>query len=70
MSQPGKVNETEVSPPFILGEALPVVPTKLAKHILRGEYIDMAGLLKGQYRSREKEIGFNRRREQSLQRDT
>ena len=46
MSQSGKVNETEASPPFILGEALPIVPTKLAEDILRGEYIDMAELLK------------------------
>ena len=46
MSQSGQVNETEASPPFILGEALPVVPTKLAEHILRVKYIDIAELLK------------------------
>ena len=32
--------------PFVLGEALPVVPAKLVKRILRGEYIDMAELLR------------------------
>ena len=32
--------------PFILSEALPVVPAKLVKRILRGEYVDMAELLK------------------------
>ena len=46
MAQSGKMNESEAFPPFILGEALPVVPAKLAKRILRGEYIDMAELLK------------------------
>ena len=33
-------------PPFILGEGLPVVPPKLVAKIQRGEYIDMAELLK------------------------
>jgi len=28
--------------PFILSEALPVVPPKLVKRIVRGDYIDMA----------------------------
>ena len=32
--------------PFILSEALPVLPAKLVRRILRGEYIDMAELLK------------------------
>ena len=32
--------------PFILSEALPVVPAKLVKKIRNGEYIDMAELLK------------------------
>ena len=31
--------------PFILSEALPVMPAKLVKRILRGEYVDMAELL-------------------------
>ena len=30
---------------FILSEALPVVPPKLMKRIIKGEYVDMAGLL-------------------------
>jgi len=32
--------------PFILSEALPVVPARLAKRIVRGDYVDMAELLK------------------------
>ena len=32
--------------PFILNEALPVVPAKLVKRILKGEYVDMCELLK------------------------
>ena len=43
LDKPAKV---EAPLPFILGEALPVVPAKLVKHILRGEYIDMTELLK------------------------
>ena len=31
--------------PFLLGEALPVVPAKLVKKIVRGEFVDMAELL-------------------------
>ena len=32
--------------PFILSEALPVVPAWLAKQIARGDYVDMAELFK------------------------
>lgn len=32
--------------PFIIGEALPVVPGKLVRKIVRGEFVDMAELLK------------------------
>ena len=32
--------------PFIVGEALPVVPGRLVKKILRGEFVDMTELLK------------------------
>ncbi len=32
--------------PFVLSEALPVVPSKLVRRILRAEYVDMAELLK------------------------
>ena len=31
--------------PFVLSEALPVVPAKLVRRILKGEYVDMAELL-------------------------
>lgn len=36
----------EVGKPFVLSEGLPPVPHKLAARILRGEYIDMAELLR------------------------
>ena len=32
--------------PFVLSEALPVVPAKLVRRIRRGEFVDMAELLK------------------------
>ena len=32
--------------PFVLGESLPVVPEKLVKKILKGDFIDMADILK------------------------
>lgn len=37
--------ETKEGAPFIVGEALPVVPGKLVKKILKGEFVDMAELL-------------------------
>ena len=36
----------EVGRPFVLSEGLPPVPHKLAARIIRGEYIDMAELLR------------------------
>ncbi len=38
--------EPVVMQPFVLSEALPVVPAKLAHHIRKGEYVEMAELLK------------------------
>ena len=38
-----RVEETS---PFILGEALPVVPQKLVRKIVRGDFVDMADLLR------------------------
>ena len=32
--------------PFVLGEALPVVPVRLVKRIIKGEFVDMSELLK------------------------
>ena len=32
--------------PFVLSETLPVVPAKLVKKITRGEFVDIAQLLK------------------------
>ena len=31
--------------PFILSEALPVVPPKLVKRVIKGDYVDMAEML-------------------------
>ncbi len=39
-------SEVELNRPFVLGEALPVVPAKMVKRILKGEFVDMAELLK------------------------
>ena len=38
---------------FIVGEGLPAVPAKLVAKIQRGEYVNMAELLKRQHRSGE-----------------
>ena len=39
--------EVEMKPqPFILSETLPVLPTKLVKKITRGDFVDMAELIK------------------------
>ena len=44
---PGLAKEKEVPPqPFILGKGLPAVPAKLANKIQKGEFVDMAELLK------------------------
>jgi len=40
------IQKGEEPPLFIMSEALPVVPGKLVKRILRGEYIEMSELLK------------------------
>ena len=45
LGNPGKEAAHEGAP-FIMGEALPVVPERLVKKILRGEFVDMAELLK------------------------
>ena len=42
----GGSGEKTVEKPFILSEGLPPVPHKLASKTLRGEYIDMAELLR------------------------
>ena len=36
----------EESAPFIPGESLPVIPTKLVKKIFQGEFVDMSELVK------------------------
>ena len=47
-SKQGRKEEREKKedPPFVLSEALPVVPAKLVRRILRAEYVDMAELLR------------------------
>ena len=42
----GSAGVKQLEKPFILSEGLPPVPYKLASKILRGEYIDMAELLR------------------------
>ena len=41
-----ETGKVEGSAPFILGEALSVVPAKLVKKIVRGEFVDMSKLLR------------------------
>ena len=41
--------------PFVLGEALPVVPVRLVKRIIKGEFVDMSELLKEVLRRRKQE---------------
>ncbi len=41
-----KVRTSEEALPFVLSEALPVVPGKLVQRIQKGEYVEMAELLK------------------------
>lgn len=41
-----KAESVEEFSPFIMSESLPVAPTKLVKRIVRGEFVDMAKLLK------------------------
>ena len=45
-SMGGSAGVKQLEKPFILSEGLPPVPYKLASKILRGEYIDMAKLLR------------------------
>ena len=47
-----------VPPPFIMSEALPVVPGKLVKRIRKGEYIDMAELLKDNVEAERRRQGL------------
>ncbi len=56
----GQYRNSDEGSPFILGEALPVVPGKLVLKIQRGEYVDMAELLKDN--RREEAQGEQRRR--------
>ena len=42
----GSAAEESVSTPFILGEGLPTVPAKLVRKIEKGEFLDMAELLR------------------------
>jgi hypothetical protein len=44
--------------PFILGEALPVVPPKLVRKILRGEFVDMAELLRDNMEAERRRAGM------------
>ena len=41
-----KARPVQEAHPFVLSEALPVVPSKLVQRILKGEYVDMAEFLK------------------------
>ncbi len=51
--------EGDSSRPFVLGESLPVVPAKLVKRILKGEYIDMAELLRDNVEAERRRVSRN-----------
>ena len=46
INEKGKAKEESLTLPFIVGIVLPVVPAKLVRKILNGEFIDMSDLLK------------------------
>ena len=48
----GKTKEEPTPLPFIVGTTLPVVPAKLVREILSGEYVDMSDLLRTTWRWR------------------
>lgn len=45
-TQPPPAKKQPLPPPFIVGEGLPVIPPKLVAKINRGEFVDMAELLR------------------------
>lgn len=45
-ADPPPAKKAPPAPPFVLGEGLPVIPAKLTAKIQRGEFVDMADLLK------------------------
>ncbi len=51
--------DADSSRPFVLGESLPVVPAKLVKRILKGEYIDMAELLMDNVEAERRRVSGN-----------
>ena len=51
---------TDSSAPFVVGEGLPVIPAKLVAKIQRGDYVDMAELLKDN-------VEVDRRRSSSME---
>ncbi len=51
--------EVDSSRPFVLGESLPVVPAMLVKRILKGEYIDMAELLRDNVEAERRRVSGN-----------
>ncbi len=58
--------KTKEPPPYIVSEALPVVPGKLVKKIVRGEYIDMAELLKDNVEAERRRLSGEHRTGQRL----
>ena len=57
LKEKGKAKEESLTHPFIVGAALPVVPAKLVRKILTGEFIDMSDLLKDNMESERRRRG-------------
>ena len=55
------------SRPFVLGEALPVVPAKMVRRILKGEFIDTAELLKDNVEVEQQKMRRARGHEESTE---
>jgi len=49
----------EIGKPFVLSEGLPPIPHKLAARIMRGEYVDMAELLRDNLEAQRRATGIS-----------
>ena len=56
---PPSVVSGRESAPFVLGESLPAVPARLVKKILRGDFVDMAELLRDNMEAERRRAGHD-----------
>ena len=60
----GSKPQKEENTVFILGDTLSVVPAKLVKQIVKGEFVDMAELLKDKMEAERRRLNMCRRNQQ------